>query len=696
MYFIFEKVNDYNLIAPAINTIYSQNSQFVSTSKLIDSLRIVSLIPSEEKEILMNRSDDKFSQKIRNLISHKVLENYNLAEISKNKIELTNHGKRLGKFIESKLKQNQKININELNKEENFLNNLLMAKLNINFNPFLFTKLDSCDFSTRAMSLFHSAGLKYVGDLITDIDKDYLIRFPNSGKKTLNEIEEFLSKKNLSFGLRTDWSSIENKQELSREYQKLKTKDIDFNLDILISSYINQNTKETDAKFERKKKILTNRFAINGDFLTLEELGEQFGVTRERIRQIQSTFSSKIKNKADIKFAIRKLINFISKQTPILEQELSKLLIKEKFFNQKKDISSLRSIIDSFDKFKFDNFQLYPSNSDRLKKNEISNSKSTFSQDFLTSSKKEEKTIQTIVIHSRKWTTKHSFCNFNKLINNLFKTRNYSSFLNIKNSLKKHENFLWFDDNNFMALDTAGQIILNRLRKLLFIHKKIRYEDFIASLLNDYRIGTAPPKELLQKICKANNFQFDENYVYFSGEKIEFPDLEGKIIKLFKDNGNFLTFWECINLSEKYNIVKGSLAMMMYGSYLVRKLDEKIFCLFGTEIDQEKILLATERSKKEKELNSDVGIDINWTKDKKVLVDFNLTNAIKLRGYVYINAHWNKILEGSFYSYELKDYIKVGHAIWNIKELISSHKANEKVTLEFTFNPSRIVKLLRN
>ena len=696
MYFIFEKVNDYNLIAPAINTIYSQNTQFVSTSTLIDSLRTVSLIPSEEKEILMNRSDDKFSQKIRNLISHKVLENYNLAEISKNKIELTNHGKRLGKFIESKLKQNQKININELNKEENFLNNLLMAKLNINFNPFLFTKLDSCDFSTRAMSLFHSAGLKYVGDLITDIDKDYLIRFPNSGKKTLNEIEEFLSKKNLSFGLRTDWSSIENKQELSREYQKLKTKDIDFNLDILISSYINQNTKETDAKFERKKKILTNRFAINGDFLTLEELGEQFGVTRERIRQIQSTFSSKIKNKADIKFAIRKLINFISKQTPILEQELSKLLIKEKFFNQKKDISSLRSIIDSFDKFKFDNFQLYPSNSDRLKKNEISNSKSTFSQDFLTSSKKEEKTIQTIVIHSRKWTTKHSFCNFNKLINNLFKTRNYSSFLNIKNSLKKHENFLWFDDNNFMALDTAGQIILNRLRKLLFIHKKIRCEDFIASLLNDYRIGTAPPKELLQKICKANNFQFDENYVYFSGEKIEFPDLEGKIIKLFKDNGNFLTFWECINLSEKYNIVKGSLAMMMYGSYLVRKLDEKIFCLFGTEIDQEKILLATERSKKEKELNSDVGIDINWTKDKKVLVDFNLTNAIKLRGYVYINAHWNKILEGSFYSYELKDYIKVGHAIWNIKELISSHKANEKVTLEFTFNPSRIVKLLRN
>ena len=696
MHFIFEKVNDYNLIAPAINTIYSQNTQFVSTSKLIDCLRTVSLIPSEDKKILMNRSDDKFSQKIRNLISHKVLENYNLAEISKNKIELTNHGKRLGKFVESKLKQNQKININELIKEENFLNNLLMAKLNINFNPFLFTKLDSCDFSTRVMSLFHSAGFKYVGDLVTDVDKDFLIKFPNSGIKTLNEIEEFLLKKNLSFRLRTNWHSIENKQELARQYQKLKTKDIDFNLDNLINGYIKQSTKETDSKFERRKKILINRFAINGNFLTLEELGEQFGITRERIRQIQSTFSSKIKNKTDIKFAVRKLINFLSKQTPILEHELSKLLIKEKFFNTKKDIPSLRNIIDSFDKFKFDNFQLVTANYERFKKNEITNSKSTLSQDFLISSKKEEKTVQSIVTQSRKWTTKHSFCNFNKLINNLFKTRNYSSFLNIKNSLKIHDNFLWFDDDNFIALDTASQTILTRLKKLLFIHKKIKYEDFIDSLLKDYRIGTAPPKELLQKICKANNFQFDENYVYYSGEKIEFPDLEGKVIKLFKENGNFLTFWECINLSDKYNILPGSLAMMMYGSYLVRKLDEKIFCLFGTELDQEKILLATERSKKEKELNNDVGIDINWTKDKKVLVNFNLTNAIKHRGYVYINAHWNKILEGSFYSYELKDDIKVGHAIWNIKELISSYKANEKATLEFSFKPSRIVKLIKN
>ena len=111
MKFVFEKVTDYNLIAPAIKIINSQNKNTITTSKLINDLKLMSIIPEDEKSILKNRSDDKFSQKIRNLISHKVLENYNLAKSSNNKIELTNHGKRLGKFIDNKLYQKDLIEI---------------------------------------------------------------------------------------------------------------------------------------------------------------------------------------------------------------------------------------------------------------------------------------------------------------------------------------------------------------------------------------------------------------------------------------------------------------------------------------------------------------------------------------------------------------------------------------------------------
>ena len=696
MKFVFEKVTDYNLIAPAIKIINSQNKNTITTSKLINDLKLMSIIPEDEKSILKNRSDDKFSQKIRNLISHKVLENYNLAKSSKNKIELTNHGKRLGKFIDNKLYQKDLIEIRNLVVDSDFIENLLMAKLNINFNPFLFQKLNSCDFSARALQLIKNAGFKYIGDLITNADQNYLLKFPNSGQKTILEIESFLSNKNLKFGMRSSWNSITNIEVLAKEYLKHQVKNIGHNIDDIISNHIKRDPKETEINFQRKKLILEKRFALFGEFSTLESIGTEFKITRERIRQIQKNFALKIKKREDVNFAIKRLVNFISKQTPILEETLSELLIKEDFFNTAKDIPSLRNIISSFDKFKFDNFLLNNSSFQREDKSDKNQTKARFSQEFLVSSKKEEKIINSIVVLSRKWTTKNSFCNFEKLINDLFKTRNFSKFLNIKNSLKKHDNFLWFDDNNFIALDTAGQTILTKLKRLLFIKKKITFEDFMSALLNDNRVGTSPPKEILQKICKVNNLKFDQDYIHYSGENMIIPELEKKIIKLFTENGDFLTFWECISLSEKYEIADGSLGYMMYGSYLVKQLDNKVFCLFGTELDQEKITSANERSNREKTKNTDLNIEINWTIEKKVLMTFKLTKSIQMRGYIYIGSIWDKILKGSYYNYDTKEDIKVSHAVWDLKEILKLFSTGNTINLEFSFEPHKIIKITQS
>ena len=100
---------------------------------------------------------------------------------------------------------------------------------------------------------------------------------------------------------------------------------------------------------------------------------------------------------------------------------------------------------------------------------------------------------------------------------------------------------------------------------------------------------------------------------------------------------------------------------MLYSSYLIKKLEDKVFCLFGTEIDKEKVLAAIEIAKKEYKKNSDLEIEINWTKDKKVLLQFKLTKIIKLKGLLYLpNNSWDNILLGNYYNFETKDYIKVG------------------------------------
>lgn len=48
----------------------------------------------------------------------------------------------------------------------------------------------------------------------------------------------------------------------------------------------------------RERTVLELRFGLlDGDELTLEEVGKRFNVTRERIRQIEAMASSKIRNR---------------------------------------------------------------------------------------------------------------------------------------------------------------------------------------------------------------------------------------------------------------------------------------------------------------------------------------------------------------------------------------------------------------
>lgn len=690
MKFYFDTVNDLNLVPPALLVANYRSKDKLSTSKLISEIRSISEIPEDDKQILKDRLDDKFSQKVRNLISHKILEKYNLAILSRNNIELTKYGKVLGKLIKENFSEDT-INIKKIIQNEKYQRLLLQAKLKLNFDIFFLTKLVSCDFSQRALGIFKYLKLIYVGDLVSYVTEENLKKVPNAGSKTSTEIKEFLYRNNLSLEMKSDWHSIDNKKSLYQTYLKQISKNFhNNNIDEIICSYLVKYPKENDSMFQRRKKIISLRMSLEGEFATLDKLGKEFNVERERIRQIQNKFCKFLINKEDFKFAFNNLIKFLSKNTPIGEKYLNVKLLNENIFSSFKSLPGLRTIISSlsFTKCKFENYAIsnnkYNLESDVLPREE----KPLHDEEFFVSSKKEIRELNSIIVESRKLTTKNSFCNFNNLITNLFNTKRYDKFDNIKNSLKKHPNFIWFDDENFMALDTTDQTIIKRLKKLLFIHKKISYENFQASLINDHRIRNSPPVHLIKKICEIKNFKLDNEYIYFDGRKPEFNNLEEKIIKLFSENGGYITFWEGINLAPQYNLKVGSLNAYMYGSYLIKR-SEKVFFLAGTEIEQNKFNDAKERAEKER-LTNNPNIKIDWTKTKKVKVDFKLTQSILAQGFIYIPLQWHNILEGNYYHFDTKSNISVNEAIWNLKEIISKLKKDTNICLEFSFNPNTI------
>ena len=184
-----------------------------------------------------------------------------------------------------------------------------MAKLNINFDPYLFEKIENCDLSVRAKKLISTNNMKFVGDLVSNIAANEILKFPNAGKKTLNEIQYFLSQKQLFLEMRTNWNNLENKAFLAKEYAKSQVTNIDFNFDNILKKYLVKKSKENDIQFERRKKIITLRFSLDGEFSTLDAVGKQFDITRERIRQIKKNFFNQIKNKEDVKYSIKNYQN---------------------------------------------------------------------------------------------------------------------------------------------------------------------------------------------------------------------------------------------------------------------------------------------------------------------------------------------------------------------------------------------------
>ncbi|MCZ6608162.1 MAG: hypothetical protein O7A64_10905 [Alphaproteobacteria bacterium] len=87
------------LVVPALECMYDTPTGAILTKDLIARLTDIFEPEGEDVEILEGRQDTKFSQKVRNLKSHKTLKNAGLAEHTPRGFRVTQTGRRLIKKI---------------------------------------------------------------------------------------------------------------------------------------------------------------------------------------------------------------------------------------------------------------------------------------------------------------------------------------------------------------------------------------------------------------------------------------------------------------------------------------------------------------------------------------------------------------------------------------------------------------------
>lgn len=87
------RIAESELILPSLFLMSANQGGVITTSELVGKLREIMKPSGEDLEVLAGRSDDKFSQKVRNLTAHRTFERGDLARYVDKSIEITDSGK---------------------------------------------------------------------------------------------------------------------------------------------------------------------------------------------------------------------------------------------------------------------------------------------------------------------------------------------------------------------------------------------------------------------------------------------------------------------------------------------------------------------------------------------------------------------------------------------------------------------------
>ncbi|SHO67561.1 DNA-directed RNA polymerase subunit alpha [Pseudoxanthobacter soli DSM 19599] len=86
------------------------------------------------------------------------------------------------------------------------------------FNPALLKKVDELELSVRSANCLKNDNIVYIGDLIQKTEAE-MLRTPNFGRKSLNEIKEVLAQMGLHLGMEIENWPPENIEELAKRYE---------------------------------------------------------------------------------------------------------------------------------------------------------------------------------------------------------------------------------------------------------------------------------------------------------------------------------------------------------------------------------------------------------------------------------------------------------------------------------------------
>jgi len=106
-----------------------------------------------------------------------------------------------------------------INFEEKIAEDKKEEKSQLKFSSYLLKKVDELELSVRSANCLKNDNIIYIGDLVQKTEGE-MLKTPNFGRKSLNEIKEVLATMGLKFGMEVPEWPPENIEELARRFEE--------------------------------------------------------------------------------------------------------------------------------------------------------------------------------------------------------------------------------------------------------------------------------------------------------------------------------------------------------------------------------------------------------------------------------------------------------------------------------------------
>ena len=438
------------------------------------------------------------------------------------------------------------------------------------------------------------------------------------------------------------------------------------------------------VKGPRDKSILVKLYGWDGTGRkTLEAVGKEFDLTRERVRQINDKFSRRISWKLHRNLLYLPIfdaaIKYIEQNLPALAKTIELGLVSHGISRDSFNLSGLittahllkRNISFQIMRIKDTRFVVDPPSKNSIKLiSQISNK---------------------VISHWGLATISDICAEIEQESNNPVDETLIITVLLLNNS------FHWLDQSSgwFWLSSVTRNRLLNQITKILSISGQIDVSELRSGITRNHRMeGFSPPKRVLIEFCRQIPWCNIEGNLIKCNNQLNWEETlrgstEYAFVAVLKEDGPVMHRKDLERKCLELGINQNTFYQYLSYSPILTKFTDGVYGLRGAKVDPGLISSLKSTSTRQKRL-----IDFGWTSDRMIWIGLKISENMILTGVFTIPARMKRFIHGEFILITADGtilgnlHVKDGSA-WSLKQLFQRRGGEPDDFLVLTFDTIR-------